>query len=49
MRALIQRVKHARVVVDGSVAGSCGEGLLILLGVGAADTRAQAEKLWSKI
>ncbi|MBQ6395037.1 MAG: D-tyrosyl-tRNA(Tyr) deacylase [Atopobiaceae bacterium] len=49
MRAIIQRVKHARVVVDGCVTGSCEEGLLILLGVGATDTRAQAEKLWSKI
>ena len=49
MRALIQRVEHARVVVDGQTVGSCGAGLLILLGVGADDTRAKAEKLWSKI
>ena len=33
MRALIQRVTHAQVDVDGRTVGSIGTGLLILLGV----------------
>ena len=37
MRALIQRVERASVEVDGSEVGSCGEGYLVLLGVGPND------------
>lgn len=33
MKALIQRVKYAKVTVDGCVTGSIGQGMLILLGV----------------
>lgn len=49
MRALIQRIESASVEVAGEVVGSCGRGHLILLGVGAADTEAAADKLWKKI
>lgn len=49
MRALIQRVSHASVTVEGQVIGSIGNGFLILLGVGHDDTEAQADKLWAKI
>ena len=49
MRALIQRVTHAQVDVDGRTVGSIGTGLLILLGVGTNDTEAQVGKLWGKI
>lgn len=49
MRALIQRVNHASVIVDGQTTGAISRGLLILLGVGHADTQAQAERLWGKI
>ena len=49
MRALIQRVTHAQVDVDGRTVGSIGTGLLILLGVGTNDTEAQVDKLWGKI
>lgn len=49
MRALIQRVTEASVVVDGEVVGSCGQGLVILLGVGRDDTPQVAERLWNKI
>lgn len=49
MRALIQRVRHASVTVDGEVTGSCGKGLLVLLGVGHEDDEALAEKLWNKV
>jgi D-tyrosyl-tRNA(Tyr) deacylase len=49
MRALLQRVTQARVVVDGSVVGEIGAGLLILLGVAKPDTVADAEYLADKI
>lgn len=49
MRALVQCVFEARVTVDGTVVGSIGKGYLILLGVGADDAEAQADKLWRKI
>lgn len=48
MRALIQRVGHASVSVEGEVVGRCGRGLLILLGVGNGDDETTAEKLWRK-
>jgi len=38
MRAVVQRVKEARVEVKGSVVGTIGPGLLILLGIGQDDT-----------
>ena len=49
MRAVVQRVTRASVTIDGAVTGSIGRGYLILLGVGAADTAAEAERLWRKI
>lgn len=49
MRALLQRVSEASVSVDGQVVGSCGPGLLVLLGVGPTDDEACAERLWHKI
>ena len=49
MRAVIQRVTSASVEVEGELVGQIGAGYLILLGVGAADTPAQAERLWDKI
>ena len=49
MRALIQRVSQASVSVGGETVGSCGPGLLILLGVGPADDEACAKKLWGKV
>jgi D-aminoacyl-tRNA deacylase len=33
MRAVIQRVKQARVLIDGATRGSIGNGLLVLLGI----------------
>jgi D-tyrosyl-tRNA(Tyr) deacylase len=49
MKAVIQRVSSASVVVDGAVVGSCEKGYLILLGVAAGDTETDAELLCKKI
>ena len=49
MRAVVQRVSRAKVTVNGEVAGEIGRGLLVLLGVGAGDTRAEADYLAEKI
>ncbi|TVQ96059.1 MAG: D-tyrosyl-tRNA(Tyr) deacylase [Deltaproteobacteria bacterium] len=38
MRALLQRVRHARVEVDGDITGAIDSGLLVFLGVGRDDT-----------
>lgn len=49
MRAVVQRVSSASVVVAGEVVGACGHGFLVLLGVAPTDTQAEAERLWNKI
>lgn len=49
MRAVVQRVTRANVTIDGEVTGSIGQGYLVLLGVGADDTRAEADRLWKKL
>src|SRR5690554_3776685 len=49
MRAVIQRVSEARVVVDGQVVGRIGAGLVVLLGVGHQDTEQDADYLAEKI
>src|SRR5512136_367981 len=49
MRAVIQRVRRARVQVDGQTTGEIGQGLLILLGVGQGDTPREADFLLDKI
>jgi len=49
MRAVVQRVGRARVTVNGEVTGEIGLGLLVLLGVGAGDTRAEADYLAEKM
>ena len=48
MRAVVQRVSRARVTVNGETTGEIGLGLLVLLGVGAGDTRADADYLVEK-
>ncbi len=48
MRALIQRVSHSNVKVDGNAVGSINKGILILLGVGKNDTKADADFLANK-
>ena len=49
MKAVIQRVKHSNVKIDGSVVGSCEQGLMILLGVQDGDTQQDADKLLKKV
>ena len=49
MRAVVTRVKNARVEIDGRVNGKTDGGLLVLLGVGPEDTEAQADKLADKV
>ena len=49
MRAVVQRVSRARVVVGDEVVGQIGPGLLVLLGVARADTVEQAGWLADKI
>ena len=49
MRAVLTRVKHASVTVDGQVIGKIGQGFLVLLGVTHEDTEAQAVKLADKL
>jgi D-aminoacyl-tRNA deacylase len=48
MRALVQRVTEADVAVGDDVTGSIGPGLVILLGVSAADTTDDARRLAAK-
>ncbi len=49
MRALIQRVRHAKVIVEGQTIAQIGQGLVILLGIGHGDGEEQARFLTEKI
>jgi D-tyrosyl-tRNA(Tyr) deacylase len=49
MRAVIQRVKQARVEVEGRLIGRIGPGLLVFLGVGEEDDEKDCEYLVNKI
>ena len=49
MRAVLQRVREARVRVDGQVVGEIGEGLLVLVGVTHTDTAVEAAAVARKI
>ena len=49
MRAVVTRVKHASVTIEGAVTGKIGEGYLVLLGVAPSDTEETAVKLADKI
>ena len=49
MRAVVQRVSRARVVVAGEVRGEIGAGLCVLLGVARGDEPAAAERLAGRV
>ena len=49
MKFVIQRVKHAKVEVDGEVLGQIGHGFLVLIGVADSDTDEIADKMLAKM
>jgi D-aminoacyl-tRNA deacylase len=49
VRAVVQRVAGARVLVDGETVGEIGRGLCVLLGVAGGDDAAAAERLAGKV
>jgi D-tyrosyl-tRNA(Tyr) deacylase len=49
MRAVVQRVSSADVVVDGVTVGAIGRGLLVYLGIGAGDSDAQVDWMANKL
>ena len=49
MKAVIQRVANASVTVDGEITGRIEKGLLVLLGVGEGDTKAEADRIVKKL
>jgi len=49
MKACIQRVRRARVMVGGEVAGQIGTGVVVLLGVAAGDSLSDARTLAAKV
>ncbi|UFH49163.1 D-aminoacyl-tRNA deacylase [Pseudomonas sp. KNUC1026] len=49
MKGLLQRVRCARVEVEGEVVGAIDQGLLVLVAVEPGDTQAHADKLLHKL
>ncbi len=49
MRVVVQRVTQASVSIDGTVAGSIGQGLAVLIGVANGDTEQDAAWLADKV
>jgi D-tyrosyl-tRNA(Tyr) deacylase len=49
MRAVVTRVNHASVRIDGEIHGQIGKGLLVLLGIHRDDTEKEASKIADKV
>jgi len=49
MRILVQRVKEAKVLVNGQIIGQIGKGILVFLGIARGDNITQAEWLVKKV
>lgn len=49
MKAVVQRVLEAAVVVDGETVGKIGQGLLVLCAAHANDTEKEADKMADKV
>lgn len=48
MRAILQRVREARVIIEGTITGEIQTGFLVLLGIESEDTTADAEWIADK-
>jgi len=49
VRAVVQRVQQASVVVGGQTVSDIGRGLVVLLGVAASDSTAECDRLAAKV
>lgn len=49
MRAVVTRVDSASVAVGGEIIGQIGKGFLVLLGISATDTEAEADKIADRL
>lgn len=49
MKALLQRVTEAKVVIAGETVASIDQGLMVLVGIDKPDTHASADKLLQKL
>ena len=49
MKAIIQRVKHASVTIDGKIYSQIAEGCLVLLGIDKIDTNENSDKIAEKL
>ncbi len=49
MRAVVQRVSEASVLISNENVGSIGQGLVVLLGIGKSDTRRDIDWMLEKI
>ncbi len=49
MRAVVQRVSHASVTVDGREVGRCGPGFVVLVAAGKGDTELEARKMADRV
>jgi D-tyrosyl-tRNA(Tyr) deacylase len=49
LRAVVQRVSEARVLVDGSVVGEVGAGICVLIGFDASDTEPEVARFARKV
>jgi D-tyrosyl-tRNA(Tyr) deacylase len=49
MKAVIQRVSEAKVIIDGKIKSSIGIGLLVLIGIEGTDNKEDIEWLSAKI
>lgn len=49
MRVVVQRVSQASVSVEGTVVASCGQGLVVLVGVADGDGEPEADRLARRV
>lgn len=49
MRAVVQRVKHASVTINGTVNGKINNGFLVLLGIQSTDSEQDVDYLVKKV